>query len=143
MSRWLLLAAAALPLLASAQAYRWVDDQGHVHYSQVPPPGKNAEPVRPPPPPTSSPNQDSLNKALDDSIKAEPERREQAAKAADAQAQKQQQCQQAREQLAYMDSHPPNRLATTDAQGKVSRVTAEQYAERRAELERAARDACG
>lgn len=137
---WLLLA--ALPLAASAQAYRWVDEKGQVHYSQTPPPGKDAQPVGPPPPPSASPNQESLNRSLEDGKAAEPDQRAQADRTAQAQQAVEQQCRQAREQLAYMDEKTSRRLGTTDEQGNVSRVTEEQFQARRAELLQVISDRC-
>ena len=137
---WLLLA--ALPLTAGAQAYRWVDEKGQVHYSQTPPPGKNAQPVGAPPPPAASPNQDAINQSLEADRAAQPARQAEAARTAQAQDQMQQQCRQAREQLAYMDEKTSRRLGTTDEQGNVSRVTEEQFQERRAELQRVISERC-
>ena len=138
----LLLLLVALPLAAEAQVYRWVDDQGRVHYSQVPPPGKKAQPVGPPPAPSSAPNQESLNQALEGDRAAAPERQAEAERSAQAQAQLEQQCSQAREQLAYMDAKTARRLGTTDEQGNVSRVTEEQFQQRRAELQRVISERC-
>jgi len=133
---------AMLPLLAGAQAYRWVDEKGQVHYSQVPPTGKAAQAVGAPPPPAASPNQDSLNRSLDEANQAAPKRREDAERASQAQAQLEDQCRQAREQLAYMEAKTARRLGTTDAQGNVSRVTEEQFQQRRAELQRVVSERC-
>jgi hypothetical protein len=137
---WLLLA--ALPLAAGAQAYRWVDEKGQVHYSQTPPPGKNAQPVAPPPPPAAAPNQDALKRALQDGAAGEPESRAQAERMAEYQQQLEQQCKQAREQLAYMEAKTSQRLGTTDEQGNVSRVTEEQFQARRSELQRTIAERC-
>jgi hypothetical protein len=137
---WLLLA--ALPLAAGAQAYRWVDEKGQVHYTQTPPPGKNAQPVGPPPPPAASPNQDAINQSLEADRAAQPARQAEAARTAQAQDQMEQQCRQARDQLAYMDEKTSRRLGTTDEQGNVSRVTEEQFQERRAELQRVISERC-
>ncbi|MGH8481411.1 MAG: DUF4124 domain-containing protein [Nevskiaceae bacterium] len=140
MPLWLLLA--ALPLAAGAEVYRWVDEKGQVHYTQTPPPGKDAEAVAPPRPPADAPNQDALNKSLEADKAAEPGRRTEADRAAQAQDQLEQQCRQAREQLAYMDAKTARRLGTTDEQGNVSRVTEEQFQERRAELQRVISERC-
>jgi hypothetical protein len=136
------LALAMLPLLAAAQVYRWVDDKGQVHYSQVPPPGRDAQPIGPPPPPAASPNQDSLNKSLADDKAAQPERQAEAARLAQVQAEREAQCRQAREQIAILDANPPIRMTTTDDKGNVSRVTEEQHRARRAELQKLADDRC-
>ncbi len=132
-----------LPLAAGAQVYRWVDERGQVHYSQVPPTGRESRSVGSPPAPAAAPNQDSLNRSLAQDNEAAPKRQEAAAQAAQAQAQREEQCRQAREQLAYMDAKTARRLGTTDAQGNVSRVTEEQFQQRRAELQRIADERCG
>ena len=140
--RWLFLAVALLPAAALAQAYRWVDDKGQVHYSEVPPAGVQSTPARPPPPPLSSPNQDALNRSLQKDQAEAPQRQQAAAQAAEADSQRKQRCQQAREQLAYMDSHQAHRMGTTDEKGNVARVTEEQFQQRRAELQKAAQESC-
>lgn len=134
MARLLLLFLVALPVAASAQVYRWKDASGRVHYSQVPPPGADARQLAPPPPVSAAPNQDALNKSLQDAAKAEPKAREAAAKAAEEQASRQRECQSLREQIAFMDQSTARRMTTTDAQGNVSRVTTEQFDARRDEL---------
>jgi hypothetical protein len=130
----LCLAAIALAPAARAEVYRWVDDQGRVHYSQVPPAGREAQPLTPPPPPQAAPNQDAMNRALDQYNKDQPQRREAAEQAAAQQAQREAECRQAREQLAFMDTMTARRLQTTDEQGNVARVTEDQFQQRRAEL---------
>jgi hypothetical protein len=139
----LFLLVALLPLAAGAQVYRWVDDKGQVHYTQVPPPGAKTRELAPPPPASAAPNQESLNQGLQDAVKAEPKVREEAAKTAEAAAQREQQCRQAREQLAFMDSMGGRRrMTTTDEQGNMSRASDEQVSARRAELEALAASAC-
>ena len=130
---WLLLVA-LLPAIAGAQAYRWVDDKGQVHYSQVPPPGKKVDAVAPATGPAAAPNQEALNRSLTESKEGEAERQKEADRAFQQQANRAAQCNQAREQLAYMDAQTARRLGTTDEKGNVSRVTEEQFQARRAEL---------
>ena len=137
---WLLLA--AVPLAAGAETYRWVDEKGQVHYTETPPPGKNAQVVPPPPPPSAAPNQDALNQSLDKARADAPRQKAEADRTAQAQAQREQQCKQARDQLAYMDEKTARRLGTTDEQGNVSRVTEEQFQERRAELQKVIGESC-
>lgn len=129
---WIVLLA-ALPLAALAQTYKWKDQYGQVHFSQFPPKDGKAEIIGAPPPPvSSSPNQDTLNKSFADAQKAEPERQKAADAAAQLQAQRQEACRQAIERTAYLDAHTPRRLATTDANGNVSRMTEEEFARQRA-----------
>jgi len=136
------LVAALLPAVAVAQAYRWVDDKGQVHYSQVPPPGKNAQPVGPAAPPAAAPNQDSLNRSMAAEKEGEPNRKAEADRSAQQQAAVDDQCRQARERLAYMEAMTARRLGTTDEQGNVSRVSEEQFQAQRADLQRVIGESC-
>ena len=136
-----LLAAPALAL-AQAQAYKWVDEYGQVHYTQEPPKKGKYEPARPAPPPSLAPNQESINKALDQSIKDAPTKKEEAEQAAAVQAQKQQECKSAQDQLSYMEASTARRMTTTDDKGNVSRVTDEQYEQRHNQLQQVVRDKC-
>ena len=131
-----------LPLAAAAQVYRWVDDKGRVHYSQTPPTGRDSKPVGPAPPPAAAPNQESLNRSLSEDKQGAAKRGDDAEDAAQVQALREQQCRQAREQLAFLESKTAVRLTTTDETGKVSRTTDEQYQQRRAELQKAVASEC-
>lgn len=52
---WILIVFAASSAAADSQnMYKWTDDQGEVHYSQFPPPGRKAEKMQTPPPPAQS-----------------------------------------------------------------------------------------
>jgi hypothetical protein len=48
----LVLAAATHPALAGV--YKWTDGAGNVHYTQSPPPDRQAERMKPPPPPPAN-----------------------------------------------------------------------------------------
>jgi hypothetical protein len=52
----LLVFTAPSPAADSQNMYKWTDDQGEVHYTQFPPPGRKTEKMQPPPPPAESPN---------------------------------------------------------------------------------------
>lgn len=129
---FLVIVAAALPALALAQTYKWKDEYGQVHFTQIPPKSGAYELIGPPPPPAASPNQEALNKSLEDAQKAEPERQRAAEQEAQRQAARQEACKQALERIAWLDAHPLRRLATTDAQGNVSRMTQEEFDRQRA-----------
>lgn len=67
----LLPAAAALllaitPAISAAAIYKWVDQQGNVHYGSNPPAGQPAQTIQPPPPPPAGSAQETkqLNKAV-------------------------------------------------------------------------------
>ena len=137
------LVCSLLPILAAGQAYRWVDDKGQVHYSQVPPPDRKAEPVGPPPPPSANPNQDALNQSMAEGKEGEADRQKEADRAFQQQANLATQCRQARENLAYMEAKTARRLGTTDDKGNVARVTEEEFQARRAELQKIINESCG
>jgi hypothetical protein len=52
----LLVFTAPSPAADSQNMYKWTDDQGEVHYTQFPPPGRQTEKLQPPPPPAKSPS---------------------------------------------------------------------------------------
>ncbi|MGQ0544731.1 MAG: DUF4124 domain-containing protein [Betaproteobacteria bacterium] len=131
----LTLLLAALPLAAAAQTYKWKDERGQVHFSEVPPKKGPYEVIGAPPPPAASPNQDALNQSLQDSIKGGGAQQQAAEQAAARQAQRQENCKQAIERLAYLDARTPRRLATTDAGGSSARMTEEEFQRRRAEAQ--------
>lgn len=137
------LLALILALPALAQTYRWVDENGQVHYSQLPPKSGNYRAVAPPPPPAAAPNQDSINESLRNSIESAPAEQSKAAKLAADRADRDVRCRQARDGLAHIDNMPGQRLLQTDDQGNVSRASESEIGQRRAELERSAQAHCG
>jgi hypothetical protein len=140
---FLAIVLAAAPLLAAAQVYRWVDDRGQVHYSQVPPPGRDAQPIGPPPAPQAAPNQDNLNQSLKDANEAAPKNKAEADRLAQNQANVADYCKQLREQLDYLDAKTARRLGGTDEKGNVTRVTEEEFQQRRNEILKSLAERCG
>jgi hypothetical protein len=63
----LLVFATASPAADTQDIFKWTDDQGEVHYTQFPPPGRKAEKLREAPPPAQSPEiqQNDLQKQVD------------------------------------------------------------------------------
>jgi hypothetical protein len=120
---------AALCLTAAAdQVYRWVDKDGHVHYSQTPPAGTGvqAQSVNmsaPPPDPVTVQNQQNLAQQLKDKDKqaqAAAEKQQQDAQKKD---QQKKNCDDLRERLAVLTQS--GRTATVDAQGQVNYLSDE------------------
>lgn len=139
------LAPAGLALMSAAapgQTYRWVDEQGQTHYTQVAPTGRTYDLIGAAPPPAQAPNQDTLNESLAEAIKATPEQEKAAAAAAQQEAQRQADCRAALERIAYLDARTPRRLATTDpATGQVSRMSDQEFTRLRTlEQEKAAKN---
>lgn len=62
--RVLLLLAMTAP--AHAVMYKWTDDAGNVHYSQVPPPDKQSQSIAPPPKVTPPPRPEKNTKDAGD-----------------------------------------------------------------------------
>lgn len=120
-----LFAAAMLALPAAAEMYRWVDENGRVHYSDQPPPAtvkqqkQMKQRVRPAGP---TPNAEQAPSYVDkeaDFRKRQVEQAEKQAadqKAQQAAAEKQQNCQRARQHLATLQSG--SRIARANPQGE-------------------------
>ena len=126
-----LLLLAVLPFAALAQTYRWVDADGGVHFTQIPPRTGAYTVIGAASPPAAAPNQDSLNQALKQAGKDEARTAEESAQLAQERAQRDERCRNAISQLAYLDAHTPRRLANTDGSGETTRMSEEQFAQRR------------
>lgn len=132
-----------VPLLAEAASmYRWVDARGHVHYSQSPPPGFNAEEVKPAPPPAANPGVDAMRNLNQANDKAAAEGAKQKAEADQKKAEREGKCQRARERLDFLSKRPSYRIATKNPDGSHSRMTTEEYDKQLAEAQQAAADRC-
>jgi len=129
----------ALGFAASAdQVYRWVDKDGHVHYSQTPPPSTNvtaqAVNITPPAPdPTTLRDEQDLSKVLTDEQKAAQEAQKKAAADAAQQAQQQKFCDDLRQRLAVLQQS--GRVATVDAQGNKQYIDDNQRAKQEQDLQ--------
>ena len=142
MNRPIVLLLAALPVVAAAQSYKWTDERGQVHYTQVPPKSGDYSIIGAPPPPSASPNQDALNQALDKDIKAQPERDASAEKMREQVAQREAACKKALDRVAYLDAQTPRRLGVTDDKGNTSRMSEEEFARRRSQAQEEANKNC-
>jgi hypothetical protein len=113
-----------LPALAAAdQVYKWTDEQGHVHFSQTPPPSTKAQQITvyvPPPDPQSLQNSQQLQKDLSAKDQAAKDAADKAAASKDpkAEALKQQHCDDLRVRLQTLAQS--GRAATTDVQGNIN-----------------------
>lgn len=121
----------ASAVAVAAPMYRWVDKNGVVQYTQTPPPGMQAETVRPAPPP--SPGSGSLKKYSDDYNKAQAESAKKQGEAAALQEKRDAECKKAQAALEKMESVPLRRQVEQDDSGTVTRMTAEKQAELLAE----------
>lgn len=136
----LLAAAAALPLSAAATIYKWTDANGHVHYSQNPPPGgRKAEVIKPPPSPadTAGAVQDlkAKEKKLQQLRKDREKAKQESSAAQKKAAAKKSRCDEAKHRLERLTT--TTRVYKTDAQGNRVRVP---EPERQADIEKARKD---
>lgn len=110
-------------LAAADQVYKWVDEQGHVHFSQTPPPGTKVQAqqvtVSPAAPdPQSLQNSQQLQKQIDDQNKAAQDAAAKNKPDPAAEAQKKQHCDDLRSKLVVLQNS--GRAATSDAQGNLT-----------------------
>lgn len=105
---------------ALAQVYKWVDEQGQVHYGARPPAGQSADQVRiqaaPPPDPHLQQRLERSKKQQQSWAEERQEKNEQKAEAAQAAAKREQRCKQARSRLSGLQQS--SRIYTTDPDGK-------------------------
>ncbi len=125
--KWWLAGLVAMPVLAQAQLYRWVDDKGQVHYTQTPPKSGQFVTPRAAPPPSANPNQEQLNKSLDAADQEAAKSSAQASQDAAQKSKDQASCKQAQDRLKYLEERGPHRLAKRDEKGNISRFTEDDY----------------
>lgn len=133
----------ALPMSAGATPiFRWVDDQGQVHYGDRPPPGVAADSIPPPLPPGTGEAQRQLQdyvrtlEAQDAERASEAEQRRQNEQR---EAARKAECQSSREQRARLEN-PRQREYSPD--GRARRLTEEERQARIQETEKRIADAC-
>ena len=132
----------ALSLPALADTYKWTDSAGQVHYSQTRPPTGSYEVLGHAPPPSDAPNQDALNQSLQKSAAEAPKQKEEADRLARLQAERLDRCKAAMNQLTYLDTTPPRRMASTDDKGNPVRMNDEDVAKKRAEVQKQIKENC-
>jgi hypothetical protein len=127
MRTWLALLLLPLPLAVAAEMYRWVDDKGQVHYTQTPPPGLQADKLRPAPPPGANPGMDAVRSRNEASAKAREEQQKKDAAAALEKAGREDLCRRAQERVAFMETRPAYRVAAKNEDGSTRRMTPQEY----------------
>lgn len=149
---------------AAATIYRWRDAEGQIHFTQTPPAvgieyetlrgdailtdsgsgsGSDSEaspeaPAAPAAPSAEAANREFLRKA-EEANKAEAE----AKAAANAErAKRDARCKEAQARVALLESAPPRRFATPDANGQYARLNEDEYAKLREDANKAVADSC-
>ena len=109
----------ALSASASAQLYKWIDQDGKVRYGDVPPPGAQVQRLKPPPGAAPAPAPSAAAKPADKGEKAgkrpEEAQKDQAQAEKEAEA-KRENCARAQETLRTLESG--QRIARVDAKGE-------------------------
>lgn len=138
---------AASGMAASAdQVYRWVDKDGHVHYSQTPPASTdvNAQTVNiapPAPDPTSLQNEQKLAQQIQDQNKQNQDSQQKAQQDAQQKAQQQQQCDAMHQRLQVLVQS--GRVAAIDAQGNKNYMSDDDKAKQIQDLQNEINKECG
>ncbi len=133
-------------LAAADQVYKWVDKDGHVHFSQTPPPSTNVQAqtvdVNPPPPdPTSLRNYQDLQKQQDDKAKKDQAAADKNKPDPKAEAEKKERCDDLRSRLITLQNS--GRAATVDAQGNMNYLDDAARAQQEQEIESEIKSDCG
>ncbi|MDZ7737239.1 MAG: DUF4124 domain-containing protein [Gammaproteobacteria bacterium] len=129
--KFLMLLLCLLPFAAAGEIYKWVDEDGTVHYGQSPPPDQQAETVKPPPSVDTEGAQKSLQEQrekLREMDEQRAERKKTAAEAEQEAAAMKERCEAAKRVLEQLRTQ--NRLQVTNEGGERTYMTPEQREER-------------
>ncbi len=135
----MLLLLGALPVLAQATVYRWVDASGQVHYSQTPPPEVGALPQNIRTVPASPPAPNAAKPATAEPGAAKPVT---SSPEVDLEA-RAKRCREARERITYLEEKTARRLGIEQPDGSLSRMTEEEFQARLKAARDAAAQNCG
>ena len=123
---------------AADQVYKWTDSEGHVHFSQTPPPSttpgvQQVNVSAAPPDPQSLQNQQGLIQAQQDQQKKAKEAADKDKPDPQAEKLKKIECDDLRTKLAALQTQ--GRAATVDAQGNVSYLDDDQRAKQEQQIQ--------
>ncbi|HEX2667034.1 MAG TPA: DUF4124 domain-containing protein [Gammaproteobacteria bacterium] len=138
--------ALAAGLASADQVYKWVDKDGHVHFSQTPPAGTGVQAqtvdVKPPPPdPTGLANSQNLQQQIADKKKAEQKDPQRAQEEEEQKQQQKERCDELRERLNVLNAG--GRATTVDSKGNVNYLSDEERDKKMAEIEGQIEKSCG
>ena len=134
----------ALPGVAAAAVYKWVDENGQVQYTQTPPPGGvEATELKPPPGPADEDGaierQETLQKALDERRESRDESARKAGEDADYARQKAERCEAAKHRLQQAE-YPRTNFIEPD--GSERRATEEERQQQTQEAQKQVEEFC-
>ena len=141
----LALLALAISFCASAEIFKWVDENGQTHYSEQPPAGRAAEQIDVPPPPAIDPEQaqeevDALIKKQEEEESERQLEQQKAEEEARKQAIIDENCRIARENLQTYQNNPGRRVV--DADGNVTRMVEEKRQQKMQEFQQQIEQYC-
>jgi len=130
---------------ASADVYKWVDDEGNTHYSQQAPKNQQADIIKAPPPPARSAADaqkeiDTLIEKQSGTFEVKQEERRLAKEAAEEEKNNKEYCRVNRHNLQQYQNNPGRQMI--DADGNVTRPTEEQRQAKIAEIQKRLADDC-
>lgn len=128
-----------------ADVYKWIDEDGQVHYSQQPPPGQQAEMIKAPPPPAIDPAKaqqeiDTLIKQQSSDEQTHEDKNIQSQKEQERDNQLEKNCHAAKQNLQAYQDNPGRRLIDND--GNVTRPTEEQRQQKIKEAQQKIKEFC-
>ncbi|MDR3416358.1 MAG: DUF4124 domain-containing protein [Nevskia sp.] len=141
MNRAIALLLCCLPLAASADIYKWVDDKGQVHYSQNPPAQGHYEDVTPQLPMSGTTTGGSRPAGRSAAASGNADDRA-AQQALQSKADNAERCAKAREQISYLQEKTAHRLFVTGEDGQPARMTDEQFNQELQDAQAAASKYC-
>lgn len=133
MKRFSGLLICCVPLLASAQIYRWVDASGGVHFSQNPPASGSYKDVTPAPS-SIAPSPGHANNAAGETT----ERQTLKVKADNAE-----RCAKARERISFLEEKTARRLFKTGDNGQPAPLSQEEFEQQLNDAKAAGAKYCG
>jgi len=138
-----LLCLCLLPFAATAEIYKWVDEDGTVHYGQKPPADRQADTVKPPPSVDTESAQKELQEKQERLRQLEEQRAEREKTQRESEkeaAARKERCQAAKRALEQMRTQ--NRLQVVNEQGERTYLTPEQMREREKKAQELVKENC-
>jgi hypothetical protein len=144
MNRAIALLLCSLPLVASAQIYKWTDANGQVHFSQNPPKVGEYQDVTPQLPVSGTSTDGTPAKhsqrSTPGSGSGDDAARQQTLQA---KADNEERCAKARERISFLQEKTAHRLFVTGDDGQPARMTDDQFGQQLQDAQDAAAKYCG
>lgn len=131
--------------IAFADVYKWVDEHGETHYSQLPPANQPADIIKAPPPPAIDPSKaqekiDQLIMEQAEDARAREEKQQQLKQNAAQEATRKENCKKAKHNLQQYQDNPGRRVM--DAEGNVTRIKEEDRQQKIKDFQKSVNEFC-